>query len=196
MSTPWKPSPLSLVTWPAPFWLASGARDAGRFEKRRWPSQQKNDDDDDDDEDAGRQTTRIYVGRIMRFRESELDFELLESRREEEEEEEDDVLSRCRHHHRRHHHRLLYSPSRYLSKDKTHTHVCRQSVVVARYIPRAKTFYFWNENFLFFQILFLGRHILATLSYYDYYNFSMVSSKHFFLFEGDLGGGRRRDSSV
>jgi hypothetical protein len=78
----------------------------------------------------------------MRFRESELDFELLESRREEEEEEEDDVLSRCRHHHRRHHHRLLYSPSRYLSKDKTHTHVCRQSVVVARYIPRAKTFYF------------------------------------------------------
>lgn len=119
MSTPWKPSPLSLVTWPAPFWLASGARDAGRFEKEDCGHHSQKNDDDDDDEDAGRQTTRIYVGRIMRFRESELDFELLESRRE----EEDDVLSRCRHHHRRHHHRLLYSPSEIPFK-RQDTHTC------------------------------------------------------------------------
>jgi hypothetical protein len=117
------------------------ARETRGVSKKEGGHHSQKNDDDDDDEDAGRQTTRIYVGRIMRFRESELDFELLESRREE---EEDDVLSRCRHHHRRHHHRLLYSPSRYLSKDKTHIHVCRQSVVVARYIPRAKTFYFFK----------------------------------------------------
>jgi hypothetical protein len=109
------------------------------------------------------QTTRIYVGRIMRFRESELDFELLESRREEE--EEDDVLSRCRrhrgHHHRRHHRRLytLSLSPRDTFQKTTHTHVCRQSVVVARYIPRAKTFYFFKiKIFIFSNIISRAPH--------------------------------------